>query len=124
MKLENGMYVRTEKGLFGKIIKRYEVNGYFKIIVNMNNGFIEKHKEQLFVKHLKNASHNIIDLIEVGDYVNGYKVYDGGKKHFNYIIVWDEENNYYMKIDLYTVDIKTILTKEQMENNCFRIGDE
>ena len=120
MKLEVGMYFRTKDGLFGKVIKKYEVNGYFKIIVDIRNGFIEKHKEPLFIKHLKKTSYNIIDLIEVGDYVNGspvcmFKTDEHGRK-------WIYTDSNY-KVGILENEIETILTHEQFENNCFRIGD-
>ncbi len=74
------------------------------------------------------ASQNIIDLIEIGDYVNGYKVVSKGtlssesKKLYLAILTNDYGNFWSDKI--FEQDIKTILTKEQFENNCFRIGDK
>ena len=52
-KIEKNMYVRTKKG---KIYK-------FK-----SNNSMDR------VPYMINCSYNIIDLIQVGDYVNGYKV--------------------------------------------------
>lgn len=68
------------------------------------------------------SSPNIIDLIEVGDYVNGYRVID-----FDYsatdtrIRIWiDTENeiNYIFKND-----IKSIVTHEQFSQKEYRIGE-
>ena len=76
--------------------------------------------EEEIVKHSK----QLIDLIEVGDYVNGYRVINvinegicpSGKcididssKDSSECTLWEE-------------DIKTILTKEQMEANCYKVG--
>ena len=55
MNLEIGMYVRTINGKIWVITSQKAISGHRKDIIN--------------------ASYNIIDLIEVGDYVNGYKVY-------------------------------------------------
>ena len=59
-------------------------------------------------------SSNIIDLIEVGDYVNGKYVkeinqYKDGKSIIALIGIIDEKN------------IKTILTHEQYNANCYKI---
>ena len=74
------------------------------------------------VKHSK----QLIDLIEKDDYVNGYKVINvineepcpSGKcvdidssKDSSECTLWEE-------------DIKTILTKEQYANNCYKVGGE
>ena len=65
------------------------------------------------------ASHNIIDLIEVGDYVNGYIVLDITKDNLGekYIECGckDEKAYDYVYDTFYNKDIKTIVTKEQME---------
>ena len=68
------------------------------------------------ISAIVNFSDNPIDLIKAGDYVNGYKVYSGGENHFDYVITWDEERNYYIKIELPSVDIKSIVTKEQFNS--------
>lgn len=65
------------------------------------------------------ASHNIIDILEVGDYVNGFKVID---------IV---ENDIYIS-DFYAEScigmvkvkgIKSIVTKEQMEQMAYKVEE-
>ena len=62
------------------------------------------------------ASHNIIDLIEVGDYVNDGLVQDITGE---YIRIGNISHNK----SWLSNDIKTILTKECFENNCYKIGD-
>ena len=68
MEIEVGDYVRDKDGEIHKIIEINNPNDelwtYYKFENNMGN-----YKETI-IKHSK----NIIDLIEVGDYVNGYKV--------------------------------------------------
>ena len=59
------------------------------------------------------ASHNIIDLIEVGDYVNGFPVIHKENDILKCgLLVQFKEN-----------EIKSIITKEQMEQMSYRIGE-
>ena len=107
MKLEVGEYIRTDRGTIDKLNDK-NIMMYQVAIM----GFGEKPIK---------ASNNIIDLIEVGDYVNGHIVYSGGKKHFDYILIWDTEKDYYIKAPLKVVDIKSIVTKEQFESMSYKI---
>ena len=123
-KLEVGMYVRTKAGLIFKIEK----------YLNRENN-IQLFYKECKVKTIKNideikTSYNIIDLIEVGDYVNGSKLSsidyaedrDGNcdKLHFYYSFEDSDNdvNEYYEKLD-----IKTIVTKEQFSNIEYRLGE-
>ena len=63
------------------------------------------------VMAVRNFSPNIIDLIEVGDHVNGYKVED--LDNLGYIDFGGDE----IKYD----DIKSIVTKEQFERCEYKI---
>lgn len=122
MELKPNMYVRTKYGIAKIIEFRNRKNNLSCYYLNKNIIGEEKYLSnciydyKYYEQQILSASHNIIDLIEEGDYVNGYKVYSGGKKHFDYILTWDEQNNYYMKIDLLTVNIKSIVTKEQFDS--------
>ena len=73
MKLEVGMYVRTICGIAR--IKSFEAEGFLinidKEIMLIN---IDNYRSSCSKGQILKASHNIIDLIEVGDYVNGSKV--------------------------------------------------
>lgn len=162
MKLELGMYCydkTNRKYGIGKIIEIRQRNNY---VIECKNGIVLVSCGNLV------ASHNIIDLIEVGDYVNGDIVIGISDIKFKGIlfkgiIFKDAKYIYYPKktkskylnefdkllsdgkIDFFeefkTPDylieqgmykhffiplednIKTILTKEQFENNCFTIED-
>lgn len=80
------------------------------------------------VSAVRNFSQNIIDLIEVGDYVNGSKVVRI-EVHNEELYVYvqeteycnacDEEENIYYKEDT----IKSIVTKEQFSQMEYRIGE-
>ncbi len=128
MKLEKGMYVRTKKGI-AKVINIDDLDYiawtdkediYFGVIIDSisldwnvyDNGIV-----------LEKPSFYPIDLIKVGDYVNGNKVsyiddLTGTMRQFNY----DYEDE--MDRGHWNEEIKTILTKECFENNCYKVGDE
>ena len=93
MKLEVGMYVRTINGKIWIITSQKAISGHRKDIIK--------------------ASYNIIDLIEVGDYVNGYEV--TSKDQF----LGFGNHDWYMTND----EIKSIVTQEQMEQMAYKVGD-
>ena len=70
--LEVGMYVRTNGGYICKLIN---INDFRE--PGMKYGIEANYlKDIVFIgdEDISKASYNIIDLIKVGDYVNGYKV--------------------------------------------------
>lgn len=71
------------------------------------------------IKLIEKSSPQIIDLIEVGDYVNGHKVF---KKEKYELRVEDRENTWGIAI-LDEIDIKTIITHEQMEAMQYRVEE-
>lgn len=119
MKLEVGMYVRTKDGYICRIIN---INDYRE--PNMKYGIEASYlKDVMFIggDDIAKASYEIIDLIEVGDYVNGLpvtKISEYFSPHEKYIELYgtcsDWENE----------DIKSIVTKEQFESMKYRIGVE
>ena len=108
MKLEVGMYVRTKD----KIVK----------IEKISDGVMWDTQGYVHFGDFIKASHNIIDLIEVGDYVNGYKVY--------YCYCADEDSTG-LFIDTEKGrqwldkpgQIKSIVTKEQFEQMQYKVGE-
>ena len=118
MKLEVGMYVRTPKGI-AKIeeITEDRTEIYFNCDTGLSISFIKKDFTQEEMAEFYKHSHNIIDLIEVGDYVNGDKVIytnDG------YIEVGEESDNIGFTSDKF---IKSIVTKEQFEQMQYKVGE-
>lgn len=126
-KLEVGMYVRTKWGI-AKIIEISEeiiyVDTCFQLIDETRC-----YKEDI----VGEPSFNPIDLIEVGDYVNDYKVVDFELTYFNGIdrrdepkkigVVINKENK--ITNDIYKIeDIKSIVTKEQFESMEYKLGDD
>ena len=124
-KIEIGEYVRTKsKGI--KRIDRIDNNKtvnkylYFTGIEDFEGKEYGIIKTTEIVKHSK----NLIDLIEVGDIVKDeYNKYEVA-------FVKDDKiycNDYNLDDSLITLreqDIKAILTKEQMEDNCYKVGGE
>lgn len=121
MKLEIGQFARLKSGYSDEL-----GIGKIDFVANCGAATIDFKNKKLgvFTEDIIKSSYNIIDLIEVGDYVNGYKVYSGGKKHFDYILTWDDVESYYMRIPLFSVDIKSIVTKEQFEQMVYKVGDD
>lgn len=66
-------------------------------------------------------SFELIDLIEVGDIVNGMEVLDIHKPRDLWEPIEIRVDSRYTNFIL-AEDIKTILTKEQMEARCYKVG--
>lgn len=107
-----GEYVRNRYGYIGKYTKNS--NGIYEI--KIRNGLVCRiNSKEEIVKHSK----NIIDLIEEGDYVNGYLVKDvvenlqTGELHLE--MPMDYTNQELGDCTIYNKDIKTVVTKEQIK---------
>lgn len=109
MELKVGMYVRTKWGI-NKINEYVPQTGqlYLKTNVCVKENVIK-------------ASHNIIDLIEVGDIVeveefsgkNEIKTYNG--------ILSFQQKGFIFRLD--RLRIKSIVTKEQFESMSYKVGE-
>ena len=130
-----GEYVRTKNGVIFKItggnVDDYDIDisyydlGYFEdggysdldmFNYNDNGNFIR----EIVVKH----SPNIIDLIEEGDYVNGYRILEKTKTKNNEMqicILKDNNASNWRTINNQT--LKSIVTHEQFANIEYRIGE-
>lgn len=143
MELKEGMYCRTDKGYIFKInefIKHYtkgkrlylkdKVEENFWVIGNKQCEIIESidssippcypSDEELdkIKEHIINVSYNIIDLIEVGDYVNGEKVDEVvNRDDFKCVIYYYPYNEEYCGEN----EIKSIVTKEQFEKMKYEV---
>lgn len=121
MEIEVGEYVRTRAGHFYKIT-RIDENG----LIYWNKiqcGWSMEQLKDIVVKHSK----QLIDLIEVGDYVNGRKVkhiamFEGFPDYPKLIFV--DETHLIPDDTCENEDIKTILTKESYMANCYKVGGE
>lgn len=127
LELKENMYVRTKDGIIDKVIIDYNVhcanpNCKYKHISCAKNYY----DEDKVVK----ASYNIIDLIEVGDYVNGEKVIhtnckleymdDDSETGVNEVTDGLEVETGWIYFDY---EINSVLTKEQFKNIEYRKGE-
>lgn len=124
MKLEVGMYIRTDYGLIGKIIEKYKGVGnsiIYKIDIP-SEGF---DYTNIFEFEIIKQSHNIIDLIEAGDYVNGKLVTDiHGERIYTFNSYSDDISNKKSFSYMLSDYIESIVTKEQFEFISYKIGEE
>ena len=105
MKLEEGMYVRTKWGI-------NQINEYVP-----QSGQLYLKTDVCVKSNVIKSSHNIIDLIEVGDYVNGGQVREKKEDYIrisggNFMFQYLKEN-----------EIKSIVTKEQFESMSYKVGE-
>ncbi len=122
MKLEVGMYVRLENDVEDVIIINKIANVFETAILTENDGSIY---QGVYTKeNVVKASYNIIDILEVGDYVNGYKVsaiYNpNGDEIVNITLIMEYG---YETINTYIDDysINSIVTKEQFEQMAYKV---
>ena len=126
MKLEAGMYVRHKTLLSSKYVK---INKIKEIEEKENCLHIWlEDKDLITEKYLIKASHNIIDLIEVGDYVNGSKVIDisiigKDKEKWVWVEQMEDTDNKYGDdyVGYNNEQIKSIVTKEQFEQMAYKV---
>ena len=117
MKLEVGMYVRHKPLLSSKYVK---INKIKEIEEKENCLHIWlEDKDLITEKYLIKASYNIIDILEVGDYVNGRKIVD---------IFYDAIDNVMNICVLGSIvydnnEVKSVITHEQMEQIAYKVEE-
>ena len=127
--IEVNEYVRTKDGIIG-IFNRYSSRKEKSLYKSPFNCFIKiKNRktplqccEDYIVKHSK----QLIDLIEVGDIVNGYRVkniINEGPCPSEKCVDIDSSKDS-SECTLWEEDIQTILTKESYMANCYKVGGE
>ena len=103
-----GDYVRTKKGEIGRIINYIDepTDYYFNCYeTDLKKTFGSKYITE-YDNEIK-SSPKLIDLIEVGDYVNGVLV----------------TTRMIDNLEMYFNDIKSIVTKEQFESMEYKVGE-
>lgn len=131
MEIEIGDYVRTSDGKIGKFIRIEfdEVDESLKWYVFLGKDKFGIEREIYRLKpYIVAHSKNIIDLLEEGDFVNGMMIEEFA----------DYEEDIYLGVPIYTdalmntieevrpldsIEIETILTKEQYMNNCYVVKE-
>ena len=123
-KIEVGEYVRTKRGYIRKVIRR-DMDKHILLDIGFEgaNYLTKVEEKEDIVKHSK----NIIDLIEVGDYVNGREVkhiamFEGFPDYPKLIFV--NETHLIPDDTCENDEIHTILTKEIYMANCYKVGGE
>ena len=136
-KIEPNMYVRTKAGMIAKIVSKEDVSGSLhreEIVFILDNG----NRLALHSKKVSKTSHNIIDLIEVGDYVNGYLIdyinltcktpFLRSERPYRvdntlYSTLKEKGRDYNQPLHFYNEDIKSIVTKQQFSSMEYRLGE-
>ena len=115
--IQIGEYVRTNnaRGIkkVARINEKATANRYLFI-----DGY--DHSDTIYgiirTDQITNHSFNIKDLIEVGDFINGWKVLD----------IWDEDDKTFLTSsgDGYISKIYSVVTKEQFKAMEYKVGEE
>ena len=124
MELNVGDYVRTECGIAK--IKSFETKN--KEVIELDKDIMicnmDCYRNNCTINQVINSSPNIIDLIEVGDYVNNYYVEDITNIGEELVLHIITGSNYFQSPFLYNEDIKSVLTREQFEAMQYVVGEE
>ena len=142
MKLEVGMYIRTNQGIIAKLIdKEIEEKGnvfiFDKILYSVEYDYDNtEHIKELtdfesYMSHqgtidiITKSSFNLIDLIEVGDIVKMIVLSSNlDMKKGTPITNEVKDITYLQKLtDDKDLELKSILTHELFEANCYKVGE-
>ncbi len=105
MKFEKNMYIRTMDGI-SKIIEIRKAESMTRVVDDYGNIY--------FVDDLiGEPSYDIIDLVQIGDYVNGYRV---DEIHGGQLSNFSRYDGRLVNIVSCDNNIERIVTKEQFEN--------
>ena len=132
MELKPNMYVRTKEGYIAKYDdSKHNCSGkYYGFASTIRDLKWEEYDDDCFLweselKSIIKTSYSIIDLLLVGDYVNGHKV--------SKVVITPllrelelEEVGYYVDSpeEITEEDIKSIVTKEQFSSMEYRLGEK
>ena len=124
MKLEVGMYVRTDKGCISRIIDFKPITKYTKYntlyFENVIGECLYTNEE---LKELK-SSHNIIELIKPKDIIlgNDGKLYQCWKVYKDYVFTYSK-NKQGLTITLVDFQIDRVMCYEQFESMSYKVGE-
>ena len=132
-----GKYIRTPYGI-RKIVgiekdecykPRVKILVFDRYIEDVHHFGYKFYTDEKIIKKAK-FSENILDLIHVGDYVNGCKIIElatniDGKVLYLETDITEFDNVYACgHINIYEKDIRTIVTKEQFESMKYKVGGD
>lgn len=128
LELRENMYIRTKKGIAK--IKKIFLDGsepYFEAKYETDT-YLEIYYDSEYVSeyNVLKASYNIIDILEVGDYVNGHEIKDIDYA-FDDIALNEKKPRIVPYIDniknAYIDNIKSVITHEQMEQMAYKVEE-
>lgn len=110
MELKEGMYVRTKKGI-GRVTEytKHESWGYIVKVLGQYSCYTHTSNGEL--SDVIKAGDNLIDLIEVGDYVNGVEVEEINDKEIMLV-----DTHLWIDKEVANRLIESIVTKEQFNS--------
>lgn len=118
MELKEGMYIRTKDGFIDKVINDYKDSCNNP---NCNCKHVSCEHNYYDEKDIIKSSDNLIDLIEVRDYVNGDKVTE------EMIKMRDEQGVFGLpdknKVFIDEIKVKNIVTKEMFDSVKYEVGE-
>ena len=122
MELKVGMYVRTKKGI-GRVTEytKHESWGYIVKVLGQYSCYTHTSNGEL--SDVIKSGDNLIDLIEVGDYVNGLRINSITEVDENHDVrlVWNLTTYGDDDISFSNEEIKSIVTKEQFESMKYEV---
>ena len=123
--IQVGEYCRSKQGKIAKLIKKGKETNIRESYMTFDDyiiGYYGHGYKRIYeydFKKITKHSFNIIDLIEKGDYVNGWKVDHFYEDEWNDFRVTDEISDNTAR----NQDIKSIVTKERFVESEYRIND-
>ena len=126
--LRENMYVRLQNDVENIVIINKIANVFETTILTENDGSI--YQGEYTKENVIKASYNIIDILEVGDYVNGSEVLDFENKYIEekdtFVPIGVVTENCYLEYtDSWIIEknIKSVITHEQMEQMAYKVGE-
>ena len=112
--MEIDEYIRTPKGKLGKVIRIWKCKDRKRYLIDWGNG------KATYISQIKNIKHSkdIIDLIQVGDFVNGNKVI---KIECGCYAITSEKTACNLNKSYTDYQIKSIVTHEQFKEMEYRL---
>lgn len=120
MEIKEGMYARIDNDFrticlgIGKIKKIVEDAVYVETTKDFFNGMLVSYNKN----QIEKASYNLIDLIEVGDYVNGVEVEEINDKEIMLV-----DTHLWIDKEVANRLIESIVTKEQFNSMKYEVGE-
>lgn len=129
-KIEVNEYVRTKDGRIAQIKSiDYEAGIYrFDRIIHITDFRMKEdvlYNNEMFKKVIVKHNKQLIDLTKIGDIVNGHLVidkYEDVDEYGNDFWCLIIEDDSLLNRSIREENIQTILTKEQYEANCYKVG--